>query len=63
MNGLPTQGYPELRADGQIRKTSEELRLDRFREHDVEVVIGGLDKSGTAWMGKEGSICAPAHPA
>ena len=52
-------GYQELRADGQIRKTSEELRLDRFREHDLEVVIGGLDKSGRAWIGKGGSACVP----
>jgi excinuclease ABC subunit A len=34
------RGYAELRADGQIFQTTEPFRLDRFREHDVEVVIG-----------------------
>jgi len=52
-------GYQELRADGRIHKTGVELRLDRFREHDVEIVVGGIDKSGKAWMGNEASICAP----
>ncbi len=37
-------GYAEVRADGKIYSTSERLRLDRFREHDVEIVVGILDK-------------------
>ena len=52
-------GYRNLRADGRIYSTSEPLRLDRFREHNVEIVIGALDKSGKAWIGNEGSACAP----
>jgi len=39
-------GYAEVRADGKMHKTSEPLRLDRFREHDVEIVTGVLDKKG-----------------
>src|SRR4051812_15095640 len=35
-------GYSEVRADGKIYATSERLRLDRFREHDVEIVVGVL---------------------
>lgn len=35
-------GYREVRADGQIFATDQPLRLDRFREHDVEVVVGVL---------------------
>src|SRR5260370_31309218 len=35
-------GYAEVRADGKIFRTSERLRLDRFREHDVEIVTGRL---------------------
>jgi excinuclease ABC subunit A len=31
-------GYAEIRADGKIFSTSESFRLDRFREHDVEIV-------------------------
>jgi excinuclease ABC subunit A len=37
-------GYAEIRADGKLYSTAEPFRLDRFREHDVEVVIGVLDK-------------------
>jgi excinuclease ABC subunit A len=37
------QGYAEVRADGRIYSTSARLRLDRFREHDVEIVVGTLD--------------------
>ncbi len=37
-------GYAEVRADGKMFKTSERLRLDRFREHDVEIVVGVLEK-------------------
>jgi putative membrane-bound dehydrogenase-like protein len=36
-------GYAEVRADGRIHPTAEPLRLDRFREHDVEIVIGVLE--------------------
>ncbi|MDB6058964.1 MAG: UvrABC system protein, partial [Verrucomicrobiales bacterium] len=38
-------GYAEVRADGKMHRTSEPLRLDRFREHDVEIVTGVLEKS------------------
>src|ERR1700743_1447981 len=37
-------GYAEVRADGKIYNTDEPMRLDRFREHDVEIVIGVLDR-------------------
>jgi len=37
-------GYAEVRADGKIYATSQRLRLDRFREHDVEIVVGVLEK-------------------
>ena len=36
-------GYAELRADGKMYETSEPFRLDRFREHDVEIVVGVLE--------------------
>ncbi len=36
-------GYSELRADGKMYPTSEPFRLDRFREHDVEIVVGVLE--------------------
>jgi len=37
-----SHGYAEVRADGKIYATNERLRLDRFREHDVEIVTGRL---------------------
>jgi excinuclease ABC subunit A len=37
-------GYAEVRADGKMHPTDRPLRLDRFREHDVEIVVGRLDK-------------------
>jgi excinuclease ABC subunit A len=44
-------GYTEVRADGKIYQTSERLRLDRFREHDVEIVTGKLLPNGKARRG------------
>jgi excinuclease ABC subunit A len=33
-------GYAEIRADGKIYSTSKHFRLDRFREHNVEIITG-----------------------
>jgi len=33
-------GYAQIRADGRILESSERLRLDRFSEHNVEIVTG-----------------------
>jgi excinuclease ABC subunit A len=41
-------GYVEVRADGEMHATSERLRLDRFREHNVEIVVGVLEKKRRA---------------
>ena len=37
-------GYAEIRADGKILQTSEKLRLDRFKEHTIEIVSGTLNR-------------------
>ena len=37
-----SHGFAEVRADGKFYPTSERLRLDRFREHNVEIVVGAL---------------------
>ena len=44
-------GYTEIRADGRIYSAGERLRLDRFREHDVEIVAGELlpGKANRSW--------------
>jgi excinuclease ABC subunit A len=43
-----SHGYNQVRADGRLLPTSEVLRLDRFREHDVEIVTGSLDRRSFA---------------
>jgi len=42
------QGFNSLRADGRLHSASEPFRLDRFKEHDVEVVIAGIDAASGA---------------
>ena len=37
-------GYAEIRADGRIYSTNNPFRLDRFREHNVEIVTGVLER-------------------
>jgi excinuclease ABC subunit A len=47
-------GYAEVRADGKMHPTTQTLRLDRFREHDVEIVVGVLEKkAGRARLGQK----------
>jgi excinuclease ABC subunit A len=41
-------GYAEIRADGKMYSTEGPFRLDRFREHDVEIVVGILEKGSLA---------------
>ena len=45
-------GYKELRADGKIYNVSEAFRLDRFREHDVEIITGVLEKKRRSRNGR-----------
>ncbi len=37
-------GYTEVRADGKMHAVNKPLRLDRFKEHDVEIVVGVIEK-------------------
>src|SRR5215467_14424014 len=39
-------GYAQVRADGKLYDSNERLRLDRFREHNVEIVTGRLGTQG-----------------
>jgi excinuclease ABC subunit A len=47
------RGYRQLRADGVLFRADEPFRLDRFKEHDVEVVMGFLEKRGRAHSGTD----------
>ncbi len=53
-------GYPELRADGRILRSDQPLRLDRFREHSVEIVTGVIDSRPVRDRSRSG-FC-PATP-
>ncbi|MFA6543055.1 MAG: excinuclease ABC subunit A [Limisphaerales bacterium] len=50
-------GYAELRADGTMFRTDEPFRLDRFKEHDVEIVVGVLEKRAFGVPPSGGSRC------
>jgi len=40
---LNREGYMRVRINGEIRRTDEEFVLERYRKHDIEVVIDRLD--------------------
>ncbi len=44
-------GYAQVRADGRLCPTDQPLRLDRFREHHVEIVTGVLEPAGRSARG------------
>ncbi len=52
------QGFDELRADGRWYDAGEPFRLDRFKEHDIEVVVGVIEgrRSKTAEPGQRAGI-------
>lgn len=41
---IENQGYELMRADGQLLRVDSFQRLDRYREHDIEVVVADLKK-------------------
>src|SRR2546421_11041115 len=50
--------YAQIRADGKLHQASERLRLDRFREHNVEIIVGRLKTGGQAIHGTAVSASA-----
>ena len=40
---LNSEGFARVRVDGLIQRTYEEIDLDRYRKHDIDVVIDRLD--------------------
>ncbi len=42
MEELRSQGFIKVRIDGQMRDLSEEIKLDRNRRHDIDVLIDRL---------------------
>ncbi|MGH8019899.1 MAG: excinuclease ABC subunit UvrA [Opitutaceae bacterium] len=41
-NWAAAHGYERLRADGRMVSTAQFTKLDRYREHDIEVVVADL---------------------
>ncbi|MBP7410763.1 MAG: excinuclease ABC subunit UvrA [Methanoculleus sp.] len=39
---LNREGYTRVRVNGEIRRTDEEITLERYRKHDIEVVVDRL---------------------
>ncbi len=39
---LDREGYTRVRVNGEIRRTDEEIALERYQKHDIEVVIDRL---------------------
>jgi len=47
------QGYSEIRVDGRICSTTERIRLDRYREHNLELIVGILKARQDAGRARE----------
>jgi excinuclease ABC subunit A len=39
---ISKQGFVKVRVDGEIREIEKGMRLDRYKTHDIEVVIDRL---------------------
>ena len=42
---LNKEGYARVRINGEIHRTDEEVPLERYKKHDIDVVIDRLDSS------------------
>ncbi len=42
---LNSEGFTRMRVNGEIHRTDDEITLDRYKKHDIEVVIDRLDPS------------------
>jgi excinuclease ABC subunit A len=39
---IKREGFARVRVDGEVHETSEELSLDRYKQHDIDVVVDRL---------------------
>lgn len=42
IENIKKEGYVRLRVDGETREVSEEIKLEKTKKHDIEVVIDRL---------------------
>jgi len=45
LKDLDKEGYARVRVNGKIIRTDEEIALDRYKKHDIEIVIDRLETS------------------
>jgi excinuclease ABC subunit A len=45
---LGKEGFARVRINGQIQRTDEKLTLERYKKHDIEIVIDRLDSKDRA---------------
>jgi excinuclease ABC subunit A len=45
LKDLNAEGYARVRLNGKIIRTDEEIALDRYKKHDIEIVIDRLETS------------------
>ncbi len=45
LKDLNKEGYARVRVNGDIIRTDEEITLDRYKKHDIEIVIDRLETS------------------
>ncbi len=49
---IARQGFELMRADGRLLPVDAFVKLDRYREHDIEVVVADLKKKDTRGLGQ-----------
>jgi len=45
LKDLNSEGFSRVRVNGEIQRTDDPIELDRYRKHDIEVVMDRLDPS------------------
>ena len=60
---IAKQGYELLRADGQLTRVDAFQKLDRYKEHDIEVVVGDLKRIALPETGRRTAKGISAPPA
>lgn len=43
---LDSEGFTRVRVNGEIHRTDEKIELDRYKKHDIQVVLDRLDPTG-----------------
>jgi len=58
---ISKQGFVRVRADGEIREVEKGMKLDRYKTHDIEIVIDRLEVNDSALKRLGESIKTAMH--